>query len=103
MRMTRQISALASALLFAAAGSLSAESCGGDFCIDRFTIASGGEILADDGQSPPQWQLSGTIGQWEATEDRALSGGGWNLTGGFWAMTLEELADLLLHDRFEQD
>lgn len=90
------------ALLLAAAGSLAAESCGGDFCIDRFTIASGGEILADDGTDPPQWQLSGTIGQWEATEGRELSGGGWDLTGGFWAMTLEELADLLFQDRFEE-
>ncbi len=97
------IQPITGALLLAATGFLSAESCGGDFCIDRFTIASGGEILADDGQSPPQWQLSGTIGQWEATEGRELSGGGWNLTGGFWAMTLEELADLLFHDRFEED
>ena len=52
------------ALLLAAAGSLAAAGgSGGDFCIDRFSIAAGGEILADDGQSPPQWQLSGTIGQ----------------------------------------
>ena len=99
-----KIGLMACALLLAAAGSLvAAESCGGDFCIDRFTIAAGGEILADDGQSPPQWQLSGTIGQWEATSARELSGADWRLTGGFWGFNLQELSDLLFRDRFEED
>ena len=86
------------ALLLAAAGSLSAED---EWSIDWHAIDAGGVILSDDGNNPPQWQLSGTIGQWDATKGRELSGGGWDLTGGFWGLTLEELADLLFHDRFE--
>ncbi len=87
-------------LLLAAAGSLSA---GDDWSIDWHTIDSGGVIEADDGNDPPQWQLSGTIGQWDATEAREFTGGEWRLTGGFWALTLEELADMLFRDRFEDD
>lgn len=90
---------LAGTLLLAAAGSLSAENCE-NYCIEWYNIdASGGVMLSKSDDE--QWQLSGTIGQWEATEARASSGGDWHLTGGFWGMTLEELADLLFRDRFE--
>ncbi len=73
--------------------------CESDFCINWWNISSGGviESQSDD------WTLSGTIGQWEATEARALSGGDWRLTGGFWGLTLEELSDLLFRDRFEPE
>jgi len=92
---------LTGALLLAAAGILSAEDCD-NYCIDWYNIdASGGVMLSESDDE--QWQLSGTIGQWEATEARASSGGDWYLTGGFWGMTLEELADLLFHDRFEEE
>ncbi|MGY6630131.1 MAG: hypothetical protein ACXIUL_03895 [Wenzhouxiangella sp.] len=76
-----------------------AANCDEGFCITAWTLASGGVIEAesDDGQ----WTLSGTIGQWEATKARQLSGGPWRLTGGFWGLTLEELADRLFQDRFE--
>ncbi len=91
------------ALILAAANPSNAESCE-VLCIDWYTInASGGIILSDDGDDPPQWQLSGTIGQWEATEARELSGDAWRLTGGFWSQTLEELADRLFRDRFEHE
>jgi hypothetical protein len=70
-----------------------------EYEITQWTIASGGVIEAES--TDGQWKLSGTIGQWEATEARALSGGPWRLTGGFWALSLEELADLLFRDRFE--
>lgn len=76
-----------------------ADGCDEAYCITAWTLASGGVIEAesDDGQ----WTLSGTIGQWEATKARQLSGGPWRLTGGFWGLTLEELADRLFQDRFE--
>ncbi len=103
MTMQTTTTLLTGALLLAAAVTLSAEDCE-NYCIEWYNIdASGGVILSDDGNNPPQWQLSGTIGQWEATQARASSGGDWHLTGGFWGMTLEELADLLFRDRFEED
>ena len=89
-----------SALLLATSGSVSAGSCETEYCINWYSIASGGVIEAES--TDGQWKLSGTIGQWEATEARALSGGPWRLTGGFWGLSLEELADLLFRDRFEQ-
>lgn len=92
---------VAGALLLAAAGSLSAASCGGDYCIDWYTIGGGGEMFSESVDQ--QWTLSGTIGQWEATEARASTGGGWQLTGGFWGLSLEELADFLFRDRFEEE
>lgn len=80
-------------VLALAAGPASAE-----FEITQWTIAGGGVIEASGGE----WTLSGTIGQWEATEARALSGGPWRLTGGFWGGTLEELGDIIFRDRFSQ-
>lgn len=76
-----------------------AEGCDVGYCITASTMASGGVIEAESGDG--QWTLSGTIGQWEATEARQLSGGPWRLTGGFWGLSLEELADRLFQDRFE--
>lgn len=76
-----------------------AEGCDESYCITAWTMASGGVIEAES--SDGQWTLSGTIGQWEATEARQLEGGPWRVTGGFWGLTLEELADLLFRDRFE--
>lgn len=70
---------------------------GNNYSISHWTIASGGTMEATGGD----WQLAGTIGQWEATEARALSGGPWQLTGGFWGFSLEELAEFLFQDRFE--
>lgn len=75
---------------------LAASTASAEFEIKQWTIASGGVIDATGGD----WQLSGTIGQWEATEARALSGGNWRLTGGFWGSSLEALADLIFGDRF---
>jgi hypothetical protein len=92
---------VAGALLLAVAGSLSAESCSDDYCIDWYTIGSGGEMRSETADQ--QWTLSGTIGQWEATQARASSGGGWQLTGGFWGLSLEELADFLFQDRFQAE
>lgn len=86
----------AAPLALAMALGLAASTASAEFEIKQWTIAGGGVIEATGGD----WKLSGTIGQWEATEARALSGGGWRLTGGFWGLTLEELADLIFSDRF---
>ncbi|NBD96105.1 MAG: hypothetical protein GVY11_06495 [Gammaproteobacteria bacterium] len=72
-----------------------------DYEITRWTIASGGTVASQS--TDGQWQLSGTIGQWEATEARELSGGSWRLTGGFWADLLEALGDAIFSDRFEEE
>lgn len=88
-------------LLAALAGPVAAQGCDTGYCITKWTIASGGTMTAKSADD--QWQLKGTIGQWEATEPRELSGGQWKLTGGFWADLLEELGDLLFSDRFEEE
>jgi hypothetical protein len=77
---------------------LAASPASADYQITQWTIAGGGSTEASGGG----WQLAGTIGQWEATEARALSGGGWRLTGGFWGFSLQELADLIFSDRFAE-
>jgi len=85
-------------LVLALAGGASA---GNSWSIDGHVIAGGGTMEAES--SDGQWQLAGTIGQWESSEARALSGGDWDLTGGFWALTLDELMEQIFSDRFEDD
>lgn len=100
-RHTTTTQLVAGALLFAAVGTLSAGSCKIDYCIDWFTIDSGGVKFSESADQ--QWTLSGTIGQWDATGARELSGGNWQLTGGFWGLALQELADRIFRDRFEEE
>ena len=88
---------LATAAQLALVLALAAGPASAEFEITQWTIASGGVIEAEGGD----WKLSGTIGQWEATSARALSGGGWSLTGGFWGTSLEELGDEIFRDRFQ--
>lgn len=69
------------------------------FSIPSWTINGGGTTFAAGGG----WMLAGTIGQHDASETRALTGGDWQLTGGFWV----EAGDLsgggvIFRDRFEQ-
>jgi len=78
---------------------LSAPALAQDYEITRWTIASGGTMESTGGD----WNLKGSIGQWEATEPRELSGGQWKLTGGFWADLLQAIGDAVFSDRFEQD
>lgn len=93
------LKAITCALLLAATDHILAGNCEDDYCIDWWTIDSGGKMRSESDDS--QWQLSGTIGQWDATAAHELAGGHWRLTGGFWGMTLEELSDALFRDRFE--
>ena len=66
-----------SAGLFLLVGLLIAPAYGQDYDIDWFTIDGGGEMFSTGGT----YTLSGTIGQPDAGE---MSGGSYNLTGGFW-------------------
>ena len=56
---------------------LTAPAYGQDYDIDWFTIDGGGEMFSTGGD----YTLSGTVGQPDAGE---MSGGSYNLTGGFW-------------------
>jgi hypothetical protein len=67
------------------------------FSINWYSIDGGGAMQSTGGN----FELSGTIGQADATAARVLHGGQWKLTGGFWALSLEDLADRLFGDRFE--
>jgi hypothetical protein len=66
-----------------------------DWSVDWSTVDGGGEIAAEGGD----WSLSGTFGQWDATDTGAASGGSWELTGGFWSLGTE--SDFLFKDSFE--
>ncbi|MFN2332800.1 MAG: hypothetical protein ABR550_00040 [Wenzhouxiangellaceae bacterium] len=66
--------------------------------IDWRTIGGGGEVLSET--SDQQWQLSGTLGQWDSTASLASSGAGWTLSGGFWPVTVDQ-TDRLFSDGFE--
>ena len=96
--MSRKLKHLAPVAPLALVLALAAGPASAEFKITQWTIAGGGVIEAEGGN----WKLSGTIGQWEATSARALSGGGWSLTGGFWGTSLEELGDIIFQDRFSQ-
>ncbi len=71
-----------------------------DLLITKWVIAGGGEVQAVS--SNGVWRMSGTIGEWSATDSARLSGGSWQLTGGFWGANVLELVDSLFRDRFEE-
>lgn len=70
---------------------------GGAFSIDWYSIDSGGVMRSIGGD----WELSGTIGQPDASQANEHIGGEWSLTGGFWAL-IATVLDRLFADRFEQ-
>ena len=69
-----------------------------DWSVDWHSVDGGGEMFTETAGG--QWQLSGTIGQWDSTELLALSGNGWTLSGGFWPVTVDETS-ILFRDGFE--
>jgi len=69
---------------------------GGQASIDWWSVDGGGEIQAEGAD----WTLSGTLGQWDSTEGNLLTGGSWQLTGGFWAVEAPA-SDGLFIDSFE--
>jgi hypothetical protein len=89
----RRVASLAAATALAVGGAFAQ-----DFSVDWHTIDGGGEMLSETADQ--QWQLSGTIGQPDATELIDLAGGGWSLTSGFWAVNIDE-TDQLFRDSFE--
>ncbi len=68
-----------------------------EFSIDWYTIDAGGtlEMSGDD------WELAGTLGQWDAHAEPS-EGNGWQVQGGFWPWGESELLDVMFSDRFEQ-
>ncbi len=101
--------ALLCALLLACACTAQA---GSEWSVPWYSVDAGGLIntaaVTDlAGQDKPAiasaggaWQLSGTVGQPDATSTNAHSGGAWALTGGFWSW-LAKYVDSLFSDRFE--
>jgi hypothetical protein len=68
--------------------------------LEWYTIDGGGAIRSESADQ--QWQLSGTIGQWDSSKPQASTGAGWRLTGGFWSILVNPI-DKIFHDRFESE
>ncbi len=70
-----------------------------EFSLDWWSIDGGGEVLAETADQ--QWQLSGTLGQWDSTGPTGNQGAGWTLTGGFWLKVDAVKSELIFRDGFE--
>lgn len=92
----RQASRWASSRLALLLVLLAAPAAAQDFDIAWWSVDGGGEVFSGGGD----WQLSGTLGQWDGSESQDLTGGQWTLTGGFWPVTVDE-TDRLFRDGFE--
>lgn len=77
--MTRNVSVLIAATALALlAGSASAQT----YSIDWYTIDGGGHMFSSGGS----FQLGGTIGQPDAGPNTPMTGGNFELVGGFWVV-----------------
>lgn len=104
MRAVKRSAAVVSSVLRSLAVVIAAFSAstaiGQDWEVNWSSIDGGGELLSESANN--EWQLSGTLGQSDATPKAALSGNGWSLTAGFWAVSLSaEVEDGLFSDNFE--
>lgn len=72
---------------------------GAPWTIDWWSIDGGSRLFISGGS----WELSGSLGQWDATSAGASSGGQWELTGGFWSLPMdgEPESDRIFRDRFQ--
>jgi hypothetical protein len=70
---------------------------GGGLQIHWYTIDGGGEVFSIGGA----FELSGTIGQPDASRAGVLRGGPYHLTGGFWGAGVIGVDDLIFRDGFE--
>ena len=69
---------------------------GDDLALDWYSIDAGGTLEASGGQ----WELNGSVGQFDATGPNESSGNGLSLTGGFWSFDAAVL-DAIFNDRFD--
>ena len=67
-----------------------------DYTVEWWSVDGGGDLATTSGV----WVLSGSIGQWDASEANRLSGAEWTLTGGFWALRAP-VSDRVFADGFE--
>lgn len=79
---------------------LPSSSIGGDTQIDWSTIDGGGEILMRDPSGSTSWEVSGTLGQWDSTRAEGSKAATWEVTGGFWSLSVNQ-TDHLFTDGFE--
>lgn len=92
-------SALGAAVFIASLAAASAYAQ--EWNIEWYSIDGGGTMSSESNDS--EWQLSGTIGQPDASASENLSGSDWSLTVGFWAIGPSEPGeDRLFYDRFER-
>ena len=71
-----------------------------DWTVPWWTVDSGGEIKMIDLTNQTEWEVSGTIGQWDSTDTDGSASGQWELTGGFWSASISA-TDFLFSDGFE--
>ncbi|HRQ63736.1 MAG TPA: hypothetical protein PKZ76_02530 [Xanthomonadaceae bacterium] len=84
------------ALGLAALSALSFMAAAQEWSIDWSSIDGGGEIAAEGGV----WELSGTVGQWDASQAPHV-GGVWTLQGGFWTLASGTPNEAIFRDGFE--
>lgn len=77
-RPRRSPALLACALLWLCAPQAQAQ----DFGLVWWTVDGGGELFMETADQ--EWQLSGTLAQWDATDSMGLVGGDFSVVGGFW-------------------
>ena len=78
--------------------SLAGSACAQGLSMVRWTVAGGGDVYTASADG--RWTLSGTLGDWDASAPQ--HGGGWTLTGGFWAgAAIEPEGTSIFRDGFE--
>lgn len=84
-------------MFFLIATATSFAQSGGGYDLTWSTLDGGGASSAGGG-----YQVSGTVGQPDASAAGAMSGGNYDLTGGFWGVTFPACTTFVAPD-FDQD